>query len=92
MNNKQLLISALLASSVSVSAFADPTCTTAPKEQLMNFDQARQMVVDKGYSIKKFKTTKTGCYELYGKTADNKRVEIYYNPTDMSVVKEEIDD
>lgn len=45
-----------------------------------------------GYKIKKFKTTKTSCYELYGYDAENKRVEIYFNPVDMSKVKEEKDD
>lgn len=45
-----------------------------------------------GYKIKVFKKTKTSCYELYGYNKDNKRVEIYFNPTDMSKVKEEMDD
>jgi hypothetical protein len=48
--------------------------------------------MDQGYSIKKFKTTDTGCYELYGKDAQGKRVEIYYDPTNLKVVKEEKDD
>ncbi|MBY7895995.1 PepSY domain-containing protein [Vibrio fluvialis] len=84
-----LLVAAM---AVSSAAFADPTGTTEPESSWMPFDQAKQQVLDMGYKIKKFKTTKTSCYELYGYDAENKRVEIYFNPVDMSKVKEEKDD
>lgn len=84
-----LLVAAM---AVSSAAFADPTCTTEPESSWMPFDQAKQQVLDMGYKIKKFKTTKTSCYELYGYDAESKRVEIYFNPVDMSKVKEEKDD
>lgn len=84
-----LLIVTLTASS---AALADPTCTSEPESSWMPFEQAKQQVLDMGYSIKKFKTTKTSCYELYGYDAEKHRVEIYFNPVDMSKVKEEKDD
>ncbi len=84
------LILSLLATSSFV--FADPTCTKEPESKWMSFDQAKQQVMDMGYKIKKFKKTKTGCYELYGHNAEGKRTEIYFNPVDMSKVKEEQDD
>ncbi|WP_205380566.1 PepSY domain-containing protein, partial [Vibrio cholerae] len=46
---------------------------------------------DMGYKIKVFKITKTSCYELYGHDQEGKRVEIYFNPTNMEKVKEEKD-
>ncbi|PWI32117.1 hypothetical protein DI392_17275 [Vibrio albus] len=73
-------------------ALADPTCTTKPESEWLPMEQAREQVKDMGYKIKVFKKTHTGCYELYGYSSDNKRAEIYFDPTDLSKVKEEIDD
>lgn len=94
MSVKKLLIStALIASAVtSAQALADPTCTKQDKSEWLDFDQAKQQVVDMGYKIKKFKKTKTNCYELYGYDSEGKRVEIYFNPVNLDKVKEEIDD
>jgi|GEM_PF-393378 len=84
------LILSLLATSAVV--FADPTCTKEPESKWMSFEQAQQQVKDMGYKIKKFKKTKTSCYELYGYNSKGKKTEIYFNPVDMSKVKEEEDD
>lgn len=94
MSVKKLLIStALIASAfTSAQALADPTCTKQDKSEWLEFDQAKQQVIDMGYKIKKFKKTKTNCYELYGTNSEGKRVEIYFNPVNLDKVKEEIDD
>lgn len=84
-----IVLSLLATSSL---AFADPTCTNEPESSWIPFGQAKQQVQDMGYKVKKFKKTKTGCYELYGYNAEGKRTEIYFNPVDMSKVKEEEDD
>ncbi|MDW6001411.1 PepSY domain-containing protein [Vibrio mangrovi] len=84
-----VLLSTTTASSL---VFADPVCTQQPESSWMPFETARAKVVEMGYQIKKFKKTHTGCYELYGYDSNKNRVEIYYNPVDMSVVKEEKDD
>nr|WP_239424357.1 PepSY domain-containing protein [Vibrio galatheae] len=73
-------------------AVADPTCTTEPESQWIDFEQAKSQVEDMGYEIKVFKRTDTGCYELYGYNQDKQRVEIYFDPTNLAKVKEEIDD
>jgi hypothetical protein len=80
------LLSIALASS---SVLADPICTKEAEGSWMPFEQAKQKVLDMGYKIKNFKVTKTNCYELYGYDKEGSRVEIYYNPVDMSIVKEE---
>ncbi|HAV6899989.1 TPA: PepSY domain-containing protein [Vibrio vulnificus] len=87
-----LTTTALISMGSATSALADPQCTNAPESQWINFEQAKSQVEAMGYKIKVFKKTKTGCYELYGHTKKNKRVEIYFDPTDMRKVKEELDD
>jgi hypothetical protein len=42
-----------------------------------------------GYKINEFKVTGGNCYEIYGFDKDENKVEIYFNPVDGSVVKEE---
>ncbi|MCG6200067.1 PepSY domain-containing protein [Psychromonas antarctica] len=86
MSKKLLLLPLLFIASYS---YADPQCTQMPETQWMPFATAKQQIVDQGYTIKKFKKTSTNCYELYGHDSNGKRVEIYFNPTDMSVIKEE---
>ncbi len=94
MERKTLFTSTiLLAGVISFGAYAgDPTCTKESKDNWMPFDTAQKMVESQGYRVKKFKKTSTGCYELYGYDKRGKRVEIYYNPVDMTVVKEKVDD
>ncbi len=83
---------AVAALGTAFSAMADPTCTKEPESNWMSMDDAKAQVEAMGYKIKVFKKTDTGCYELYGHTSDGKRAEIYFDPTNMTKVKEEIDD
>ncbi|WP_432451947.1 MULTISPECIES: PepSY domain-containing protein [unclassified Agarivorans] len=85
------LIACILAAT-SFVALADPTCTQQPESTWIPIEQAQQRVEEMGYKIKVFKRTHTSCYELYGHTKQGKRAEIYFNPTNMEKVKEEIDD
>ena len=77
---------------ISLSAHADPLCSKAPESQWQPLGKLRQQLETDGYQIKVLKKTKTGCYELYGKTKAGKRAEIYYNPVDLTAVKQEIED
>ncbi len=70
----------LLIPLLSGAALADPQCTQADKSKWMSEADAQQQIKAMGYDIKKFKATKTGCYE------------IYFDPTDLKKVKEEIDE
>lgn len=74
--------------SLSASAFAGPECTKAPKSEWMSESAMKQKIADEGYVVEKFKTTNGNCYEIYGKDKDGKKVEIYFNPIDGSIVKE----
>ncbi|MFG6158862.1 PepSY domain-containing protein [Halomonas sp. 1390] len=84
-----ILVSGLMA--VSLTALAGPTCTEAPQEEWMSEEAMQQQIADMGYEIKEFKTTDGNCYEIYGWDDQERRVEIYFNPVDGSIVKQEID-
>lgn len=84
---KILVISSIVAMN---TAFAGPECTKEPKSKWQDQVKFQQTLKDQGYKINKFKITKGNCYEIYGFSKDGKKVEIYYNPIDGKVVKEEI--
>ncbi|KJY99708.1 MULTISPECIES: PepSY domain-containing protein [Pseudoalteromonas] len=64
-------------------------CTDAPQSQWLDQSDFKTTLQAKGYSINEFKVTDGSCYEIYGTDKDNKKVEIYFNPVDGSVVKQE---
>jgi len=82
----------LLTGLTSGIAQASPQCTEAEQANWIPEAQAQQQIQAMGYQIKKFKVTGKNCYEIYGWDGQGKRVEIYFDPTDLSKVKEEVDD
>jgi hypothetical protein len=64
-------------------------CTTAAKDTWQNEQAFQDSLIAKGYVIDKFKVTPGNCYEIYGQDAQKAKVEIYFNPVDGSIVKEE---
>ena len=67
-------------------AHAAKNCTDQPKDQWMTEEDFKKKVEAEGYKIRKFKQPGT-CYEIYGTDKDGKKVEIYFNPVDGSVIK-----
>jgi len=67
-------------------AQAKKHCTDEPKEKWMAEADFKKKVEAEGYKIRKFKQPGT-CYEIYGTDKDGKKVEIYFNPVDGSIVK-----
>ena len=49
------------------SSFAGPECTKEPKAKWLDAVAFKKSLVEKGYKIKVFKTTKGNCYEIYGR-------------------------
>ncbi|MGE3975111.1 MAG: PepSY domain-containing protein [Bdellovibrionales bacterium] len=84
----KMIFTSVLVAFMTLPAFADPKCTTEPKEKWQDEKAFEQSLKDKGYRIKKFKVTNTSCYEIYGWDKDGKKVEIYYNPVTGDTVKE----
>ena len=64
-------------------------CTTAAKETWQSEQAFKDNLVAKGFVIDEFKITAGNCYEIYGKNAEQAKAEIYFNPVDGSIVKEE---
>jgi hypothetical protein len=69
-------------------AQAKKNCTDQPKDKWMSEADFKKKVEAEGYKISKFKQPGT-CYEVYGTNKDGKKVEIYFNPVDGSIVKSE---
>lgn len=66
---------------------AAPKCTDAPRGQWMAEAAMKQKILAQGYTIDVFKISGS-CYEIYGKTREGKKVEIYFDPTDGRIVKQ----
>lgn len=75
----RILITVMLAAFAS-SAFASPKCTTEPKDKWISKADMRARAEAAGHKIDVLKVTKGGCYEIYGRDAKGKRIEIYFNP------------
>ena len=71
------------------TALAGPQCTTEPKDNWLGETEMRVLIQDLGYTIDVFKTTGGNCYEIYGRTAEGKRVEVYFHPISGDVMKVE---
>lgn len=85
-----LMLSALTLTSL--PALASTQCTQAPSSEWLGEEEMRARIADMGYEIKEFKITDGGCYEIYGWDEQGHRVEIYFNPVDASIVKQNIDE
>jgi len=73
--------------SIAFVAEASPQCTTEPESSWMPDTAMRAKVVAAGNVIDVFKKTKGNCYEVYGRDASGKRIEIYYNPVSGDIVE-----
>ena len=79
-------------SMTATAVLASPTCTEAPEDEWLSADEMKQRIGEMGYEIKEFKTTDGHCYEIYGWDEEQRRVEIYFNPVDGSIVEQDIED
>ncbi|MGI9436825.1 MAG: PepSY domain-containing protein [Geminicoccaceae bacterium] len=72
------------------TADAGPTCTTKPSNQWLSEAEIKAKIDASGYTVDVFKKTKGNCYEIYGRTEDGRRVEVYYHPITGAMVKETV--
>lgn len=87
-----LTVAVIIGLTMAGSAWASPKCTTEPQDKWLSEDVMKQKITDMGYkNIKVFKKTMSGCYEIYGHTAEGKKAEVYFNPVTGAVVEKNID-
>lgn len=74
------------------TALASPKCTSEPQSKWLSEEAMKEKIAQMGYTkIRVFKKTHSGCYEIYGHTADGRKAEVYFNPVDGSVVEKNVD-
>jgi len=88
MNMRLISALALLAALTGCSK-AELQCTTASKDTWQKEQAFTDALIARGYTINKFKVTPGNCYEIYGTDPQKAKVEIYFNPVDGTIVKEE---
>jgi hypothetical protein len=84
-----LFIRIVLAATLSISAtsaFAAADCKSYPKEEWASEDTLKEAMEAEGYTIKKFKID-GNCYEIYGRSKEGKKVEIYFDMKTLAIVK-----
>jgi hypothetical protein len=82
----RIVMSVVIAAFAS-SAIASRKCTTEPKDKWISEAAMRAKAAAAGHQIEVLKVTKGGCYEIYGRDAAGKRIEIYFNPLSGDVVE-----
>jgi hypothetical protein len=79
------LVSILVPASV-LTAQASDFCMSEPKEKWISEAEMKRVIAGSGRKYSISKQTASNCDEIYGKTRDGKRNEIYFNPVDGKVV------
>ena len=74
---RNTLLAALL-TATALPAFAEDLCHVQ-KSDWRPVEELKSALTEKGWSISNVKE-EDGCYEVYGKTADGQRVEIFFDP------------
>ncbi len=89
MNTRSIkLAAALTLSALSFGALASTykgECTNQPQSKWMSTADTKTRIQAQGYTVGKIKTAGS-CYEVYAKDKDGKKVELFVNPVDASVV------
>lgn len=75
---------ALFLSSLALPALANGRCNV-PEADWRPVDELKADLSAKGWTISNIKT-EDGCYEVYGKDEDGKRVEIFFDPATFEAV------
>ncbi len=88
---KRIVLPVLVSGSLFTgAAMAGPECTDQSQENWMSVADMQKKILDQGFVIDRFKIDDT-CYEIYGRNAKNEKVEIYFNPVNGEIVKQEIE-
>jgi hypothetical protein len=82
---KILALAALLPAG---AALADDDDCFAPRAQWQPMANAQQLAVERGWTVRELKID-DGCYEIEGRDADGRRIEVKLDPATLAVVEME---
>lgn len=60
-------------------------CEPIPKSEWRPQAELERMLTDKGWKISRVKI-ENGCYEVYGRDANNKKMETFFHPKTFEIV------
>lgn len=89
MKTRSLILASSLLLAVAGSAAASDLCTV-PQSEWQPVEALQQKLESEGWTIKKIKVD-DGCYEAYAQDADGKRVEAYFDPKTLELLKSKED-
>ncbi|MBO6946891.1 MAG: PepSY domain-containing protein [Rhodospirillales bacterium] len=72
-------------------AFADDYRCDAPMTEWQPRENLQQKLESEGWKVKRIKT-EDGCYEVYAFDKDGKRVEAYFDPKSLELLRKKRDD
>ena len=73
------IIAFAILTSFAGGAAAEPQCTKEPQSAWLPESAIKEKALAAGHTISVFKKTSGNCYEIYGRSAAGKRIEIYYH-------------
>ncbi len=82
---KTLFIACSIAITSSSALAHDEKCDPIPKSEWRSQADLERMLTDKGWKISRVKI-ENGCYEVYGRDANNKKMETFFHPKTFEVV------
>ncbi|AMC35995.1 PepSY domain-containing protein [Janthinobacterium sp. B9-8] len=84
-----LAITTLAASSFSMAD--NYYCATHPKSEWLAGSVAHTKIVAMGYKVKEFKES-GNCYKIEGWNKEGQKVDVYFDPKTLDLVKSKLDD
>ncbi|WP_149143041.1 PepSY domain-containing protein [Gemmobacter caeruleus] len=81
---RKFLIAGLVTLAAAVPALAEERCNV-PQDQWRPEADLRADLEGKGWTISNIKT-EDGCFEVYGKDQDGKKVEVFIDPASFEIV------
>ena len=84
------LATALLIGTTALPAFASDKCNV-PKDEWQPAQELQAKLEAQGWKVQRLKTD-DGCYEVYATDANGKRIEAYFNPKTLEMIRSKMKD
>ena len=76
------------ASAKLATASVEVVCTDQNQKEWLSVDEFKLIVASRGYKTLKFKISKGRCYEIYGYDKQGRLVEVYFDPVNAKLKRE----